>query len=219
MAKFCQSCGTPCQEGELFCGKCGAQLPQEGQPIPTAPAPAPAAGNGGMASYAALFKRYLIIVLAVVAVFSLVLSIMNLFGTYDVKMSLSGAGLSDSDSGPISDLYDSGEFTGLHIVNILYGLVSLGLAALSVLTFLNLNNGTTKTKKLFDLMTMVALFGTVVYMILFWITNSGKESAFGMTIKYSVSLHFTIWIALILYGALFAADKLLLKDDNGTLRS
>lgn len=217
MAKFCQSCGTPCQEGELFCGKCGARLPQEGQPIPTAPAPA--AVNGGMASYAALFKRYLIIVLAVVAVFSLILTIMNLFGTYDVKMTASAAGQTESQSLSLSEIYDSGEFTGLHIVNILYGLVCLGLTALSVLTFLNLNNGTTKTKKLFDLMTMVALFGTVVYMILFWITGSGKESAFGMTLKYSVSLHFTIWIALILYGALFAADKLLLKDDNGTLRS
>lgn len=223
MAKFCQTCGSPCQEGELFCSKCGTRLPQmengTRQPVTrtttqTTTASTPIGGGQSIASYAALFKRYLIIILAVVAVFSLIVAILNVFGTYDVKATISYGDYKESNSGPISDLYEADEFTSLQIVNIIYGIVSLGLAGLAALLFLKLNRGDADTKKLFDLFTLIGLVGTVLYMILFWIT--GSDEMYGAS--YRISLHFTAWIALIIHAALFAADKLLLKDDNGTLR-
>lgn len=220
MAKFCQTCGSPCQEGELFCGKCGTRLPQAEnsnyQAVQSTPnaSSAPAGSNLNLTAYATIFKRYLSIVLIVVAVFSLVLAILNIFGTYDVSATAKMGSYKQTSSGPIKDLYDSGEFTMLQIVNIIYGLVSLGLAALSALLFLKLNRGDADCKKLYSRIAMIGLFGTVAYMILFWIFGSVSE--YGA--KVSASPHFTAWIALIIHGVLFATDKLLLKDDNGTLR-
>ena len=125
---FCKNCGHQCGDNDNVCSQCGTRLKAA---APAAPKTTGAAGFD--------LKPYVSYIALGVAVLALIFGIMNLFGTYDVTVTASFMGMSESESGPVSDLY---EISGmLQFVNILYGLLMLAVAAVAGLYGLKELNG------------------------------------------------------------------------------
>ena len=61
MARFCTSCGSPMDEGAVFCSKCGKGSAAGASPSGTAAAPAPAASAGGLTDNVAGMLAYLFV--------------------------------------------------------------------------------------------------------------------------------------------------------------
>ena len=232
MAKFCRSCGAALEEGAETCAACGASTKPVEAAAPQQKSEAlnkvsNVIGNifGGIEKFLGIiadkvskldtkkigesFESVRRIVLIVMAVLCLITAILNLFGTYDVTMtgsvSYSDEKQTIEESGPISELYEADEFVDLMIVNILYGVTNLGLIALAVLLFLQMTNKK-PTKKLYSMYVLAGLCANIVYAILFEICGSGSQSMYGVTMKYSLELHFITWINIVLYALLFAMD-------------
>ena len=222
---FCRNCGTQMTDDAKFCANCGTpvaapvapaapaapvqEAPVQQAPVQEAPAqqaPAKAPAN----DIAATIKGYMHYIVGGVAVVALILGILNLFGLYNVSISWGGYTLG---SGSVSDLYDGS--TMLMIGNILYGLVSLAIAGVGALYFMkkqmnndlydkfigkNVNSILAKLVDGDGIATLIGAVGGVVA-ILQWIffMTAGSGGA-------SVSMHFTSWIMLIVYVALFCCD-------------
>ena len=225
---FCRNCGTQMADDSKFCANCGtpvaapaapvepaapatpvqeAPVQQPVQETPAQPAPAKAPANDAIATV----KGILHYIAGGVAVLALIFGIMNLFGLYSVTASYMGM----SASGAISDLYEGS--TALLIGNILYGLGSLVVAAIGALYFLKkqMNNDLydkfvakytgTYLAKLVDGEGIAALLGAVggvfgILQLFFFLVADPHG------IGASVSMHFTSWVMLIVYVALFCGD-------------
>ena len=222
---FCRNCGTAVADDAKFCANCGTpvaapvapaapaapvqeapvqQAPVQETPAQQAPAKAPAGDT------IATVKGIMHYIAGGVAVLALIFGILNLFGLYDVSLSLGGY----SQSGPVADLYDAS--TALLIGNILYGLGSLVVAAIGALYFLKkqMNNDLYDKfigkhangilAKLVDGEGIAALMGAVgaafgILQLFFYLIAS---PGFGS----SVSMSIFSWLMLIVYAALFCGD-------------
>ncbi len=232
MAKFCRSCGSPLEEGIEKCPNCGA--PTQGPVAAAAPAQQESSIDWkgiwgsivttvkkGVAAVAnALrkldlvkiqdgYKKALPIIMIVVAILCLISFVLQTFGTYDVKMTLRLAGESMSESGPVNELYESDEFVGVMIVNILYGLCSLALGALALMPFFTFSANIPVVKKLFKGLSLMGLGAGAVYLILFGICGSGTITSLFASADYTLSPHFTAWINTILFAVLVLFDTVL----------
>ncbi len=201
--KFCQTCGKPRAEGAAFCDGCGAAF---------GAAPAAVAATPIQTVYG-YFKKAIPFIFAAIAILGLITAILNLFQTYDVTAVANINGTKQSGSGPIKDLFKGDEYTGLLVINIIYGVCSLAMVALSALGIVNIFVKKKDASKLFTKTALFAFASTLVYMILFAILGYESESTefFGSVYKISTSVrvHFTAWIAVIFYGLCSAADIVL----------
>lgn len=219
MDRFCPMCGAPIDGKTAFCINCGAPLgnpqPSPYQAAQSAPQrrtrPAPPANP--LVHY---IKSYLKIIILVVAVFSLICGIMNLFGTYDVEATVSFAGEEDSSSGPISDVReDTPDDLVLYALSTyvmgIVGFAAFGLASYTIYLLLMNAPG---SKKFFSLTALVGTVGTAVALLMALFGNSMEM----MGAEMSFSIHFTYWVALILYAGLLCVDKILLKKRYAPLK-
>ncbi len=235
MAKFCRSCGSPLDEGAETCAKCGASVHA---PVTPAKQESSVDWKGiwnsivttvkkGVAAVAkalrkldlvkiqAGYQKVLPFVMIVVAVLCIITFVLQTFGTYNIKVTATFAGESMSASGPISDLYQEDEFVGVCIVNILYGICSLALAALALVPFISAAAKSKLLKKLFQNIALLGVIINVVYLILFAISGNLQYSMGSLSVDYHLSVHFTAWINLVVFilmAAMSNALPLLIKS-------
>lgn len=219
---FCKNCGSPCNDDAKFCKNCGTALQEAPQAAPAAAAPATVNLN----SVTAAIKKYMTFILVGIAVLALILSIMNLFSTFDVAATVSAGDEKETESGPIKDMFEDetdGAFTMALIGNILFGISNLAIAAVGVLYFLQKNFNIDiynkfVTKVIKDetpaFMIGVVGAGAALIQIIFYALCKYEYSFWGFEVAVTIAAHWTTWVALFLYAALAAADKFLLNKKN-----
>ena len=215
---FCSKCGTQCADNAQFCAACGNKLTAPQAPaVPQTPAaPATAFSLNSLMDQLKQYKYILILTLAVIA---FVLAIFNFGGQFDVSASVSYNGKSESTSGPVADIIESGEKPLILIGNLLFGFANLAIAAVATLLFLkefkNLpyyDNFVAKFIKLTPLFLMgVVGAGAALLQILFYAFSGESETFFGQTISISIGANWTTWVFLFVYAGLAVLDKLVLN--------
>ena len=226
---FCKQCGTACDDGAKFCKGCGAPLQADSQAPVAAPVAAPAAAPASLNVNGIVdaVKKYMAIIIVVIAALALILSIMNLFNTYDVTATAKAGGEKMSNSVPIKDVFESeetdGAFTLALIGNIFFGVANLAIAAVGVLYFLQKTNNidiynkyvTTYIKRENPLF-MMGVIGaaSALIQIITYALCKYEQSYWTATITTTIANHWTTWVALFVYALLAVADKFLLSKKN-----
>lgn len=214
---FCPKCGKQLNDDARFCGACGTSINGDAPAKPAAPA-APAAPFSVKAVVDQL-KQYKALFILAFAVLAFIIAIPHLTSNFDITATVSYGGRSQSASGPVADIIESGEYPLLLVGNLLFGLGNLAIAAIGVLLFLkefkNLplyDNYVAKFVKLSPLC-VIGVVGTVTAcaQILSYMFSGESETFFGQTISYSFAAHWTTWFFLFVYGGLIALDKLVLN--------
>ncbi len=215
---FCPKCGTQCADNAQFCAACGNRLSAPAAPAatPVPAAPATAFSVNSLMDQLKQYKHILIITLAVIA---FVLALFNFGGQFDITATVSYNGNSESSSGSVADVIESGEYPLIFIGNLLFGLANLVIAAVATLLFLkefkNLpyyDNFVAKVIKLSPLFLMgVVGAGAALLQILFYAFSGESETFFGQTIRMSFGANWTTWVFMFVYAGLAVLDKLVLN--------
>ena len=214
---ICNSCGKTNPEGSKFCKHCGSA-------ITAAPAPAAApAASFSLSSIGDAVKKYMHLIIVAMTVFALILAILNLFNTYEIPATVSFDGESETNYGDVADLFESdddGKYALALIGNVLMGVASLVIVIVGALYTLKKFNNTglydqfvAKIVKGSDPFFFIGIVGAVVALIqiIFYACCTQTAEFFGEKLTASIGVHWTTWVALVLYGLMAAADKFLLN--------
>ena len=203
---FCPKCGKQHDDSARFCGACGTPFPGVAPVNPAPQAPV---------SFEAMLKQNLKFVMLGVGVLALILSIVHLFGLFDVTASVSYGGESQSTSGPVAEVLESGEFPMILIGNLLFGLANLVIGALGVLYFLKANNNMdlydkiyTKNIKLPPVF-FVGVVGGIAALVQILCYMISTKKMFGATMSFAA--HWTTWVMLFVFAGLAVLDKMVLN--------
>ncbi len=225
---FCKNCGAQLTDGTKFCSSCGTPVDAPAQPVapvqteaPVQPVAAPQASNANfdLGALVATIKKYIPIIIACLAVFALILSIINIFNLYDVSATMSMGEESQSSSGPVSDIIGEDGFALVLVGNILFGVANLVIAAMGILYFIKKFGVNVydmivgKIVKAESPLFMMCVIGAAIALIqiLFYAFSGESQSMFGYEISVSVSANWTTWVAMFLYAIVGAADKFLIS--------
>ena len=204
MAKFCSNCGTPYEEGVAFCANCGANLAAPA----VRKAPKSAITVAGLRDIATKRAKAMMIIVLVV---SLLIGLATVTGSIDLvaKNRYEGKVIS-IDELPAKEAYiKTGEekidamITGAKVLNIIYGITLLGVAALTVLAMLE-NACGGKGEGIFKLATAIAAGMTFLYAILFVILCRIKIESY----TYVVCVPVSAWVNMVLFGGIAALNFL-----------
>lgn len=209
MSKACPACGFQNMDDDLFCGSCGAKMSGAATPVRRRASSAP---QNPAVMVARTIMKFIPFILFAMIIFSVIQFCMNITGNYDVTataiMEYEGEKEEESASGLLSDLYETEQFTGLAVTGVVYAVFHMVLAVLALLMVINVFRGNRKIRRSLNRYSLIGLIGSVVYLILFWITGTGSDSMYGMTLTLRVAPHFTAWISVVLFAMLFALNKL-----------
>ena len=221
--KFCPYCGEPYADDSAFCTKCGKKRktaeaqPQQTQQTqqPQAPQKPKQPVKVDMNTIGMYFRKYLKIALAVMVALSLIVAIMNVFGCYNVKATVSAYGQSESTPVKLSegmgeDFFPTGYKIGLYVLG-LGALAAAGLGGYSMYLMFKNQDG---SKKFFSLAALIAVAVSLVGLVL--MLFGGKVSEMGVDLK--LHTHFINWLYLILSAVVLAGDKLFLSKNAGPLK-
>lgn len=202
---FCKNCGNPCADTDNVCSKCGTRL-KSGAASPSTLG----ASGSGLAAYVPFIALGL-------AVLALIFGIMNLFGTYDVSVSVSFMGESMSESGPVSDLYEVSSM--LSVANVLYGFILIAVAGISALYGLKEINGMPYYDQYIAKLpfgnkplTLIGGAGAAAGILQFIMYILTDIDIYG--VKASVSVNWTTWIMILLGAGLVAVDMFVLNKKD-----
>lgn len=178
----------------------------------------PGVGNS-LASRPSDLLKVVSIALLVIAALNVIFGFVLLIGKFNVNVSatVSSMGLSESASDPIADIYDSGEFGGLHAINVIYGLVLLALGGFALYLWKEMSARSSKSLRLFRLFAIASIASVVVYLLLHLLLGSYSEEMYGITARVRVSPHFSVWIIFILNIATVVCNFLLLPKAKDQL--
>lgn len=206
MEKFCTSCGTPYEEGTRFCGNCGAALTED--------AVAPAATVANPADTVKKLAKFILIGFAVIA---LVLAVLNFGGFYDVTATATWGELTQSESGPVKDLYEAEMFVVVAIGNYTNAVLMVLTAAVAILGILkefnisSVSDKIIKSKKACKELCLTGLLGTIALGIqIFFYLLTGMNDT-GSEITVSIAAPWFAWVALVLFAAIIVIDKVLIN--------
>lgn len=217
---YCRNCGTALADDAKFCLNCGTPTASSSQAVPQPPAPeaapaqpAPEAAPvqpapAGTTDVVASVNKIMHFIVGGVAVWALIMGILNLFGLYSVSVTASSFFGSISIPVAVSSIYS--ESVILLIGNILYGLACLAIAGVGTLYFL----------KVFQKMDLYDKFvGKFVNPLLGkFVAGDGIATLIGIVgaafgilqllffIIAGYPMHFTSWLSLIVYAAMAACD-------------
>ena len=209
MAKFCSNCGTPYEEGVAFCANCGANLAAPA----VRKAPKSAITVAGLRDIAAKRAKAMMIIVLVV---SLLIGLATVTGSIDLiaKGRYDGK-ITDVNEVVAREAYiKTGEdkldaaITSAKVLNVIYGIALLGVAALTILSMLE-NACGGKGNCIFKKATIVAAGMTFLYAILFVILCRAKVEDYTYVICTPVSA----WVNLALFGGIAALNCLPEKKD------
>lgn len=206
MEKFCTSCGTPYEEGTRFCGNCGASLTED--------AVAPAATAANPADTMKKLAKFILIGFALIA---LALAVLNFGGFYDVTATATWGELTQSESGPVNDLYKNEMFVIVAIGNYTNAILMVLTAAVAILGVLkefnisSVSDKIIKSKKACKEFCLTGLLGTIALavQIFFYLLTGMNET--GSNVKISIAAPWFTWVALVLFVAIIVCDKVLLN--------
>ena len=143
--------------------------------------------------------------------------ILTTFQILDVRGSVSFGGESESTYVSATDIDD---FTLGIIGNVIAGLCSLVAAGIGILYFLKEKNNMPYYDQYIAknlqgmnpgfIMGLIGAVGIALQFILFLLCGE-SESAWGMTVSVSYSIHWLCWVALAIYAALAAVDFLIIN--------
>lgn len=216
MSKQCPNCAAACLDDDVFCGNCGSSFQQAtGQPVRSRRRPAPAAAGSPVNEIAKVIMRYIGFILIAMTIFTLVMCIMNFTAGFEVEVTASGdfggEELSDTQTMKLSEVYEAEKFIPLTISGLAFGLLHGILTVMAVLMIIKIFRGNRKIRRQLNRYSLVGLIGSVVYLILFWITGTQSETAYGITVKATVAPHFTVWLSILLFALLYALNFLAKK--------
>lgn len=203
MAKFCQNCGTPYEEGAVFCASCGNNL--AGGAAPKAPkAKKTAITLAGLQEIASKRMKAIMIIVLVV---TLLTGLAVIGGCYDVIVTkLEDGDIVSVGEGPAHSLYyhDSAKYvngthTALIVLNIIYGVALLSAAVLTIIAMLENACGGNGSKFL-KLAVLIALGSTFLVAILFLILCRGSKR----DDTYIIEVPIRFWFNLALFGGISA---------------
>lgn len=228
MSKFCPYCGSACMDDDMFCGSCGANISafQDAPAAPaapsypaaqysavrTAPKAVPANANQAVKTAANTVMKYIWFILIGMAIFTLVLGIMNFTAGHEVNVTATGSyggeTQRETQSMVLSEIYEEEMFIPLAISGLAYGLYNIVLTVMAAIMILKIFQGNRKIHGMLGLYSKMGAIGSVVYLVLVWITGTYSETTWGITMKATVHPHFTVWVSIILFGVLLAASLL-----------
>ena len=218
MAKICSNCGAPCLDGDMFCEKCGAMVTETQEPqVPAQKKPTPT--SNAMVSVmsvlrtgAKMIMNFMPLILVVMLVFTLVLGIMNFVAGHEVNVNAvaSYEGETEKQSQPmkLSEIYEEEHFIPLAVSGIAYAVLNIALTGLAAFIVVKVFTGSRKTRKLMNTYCRIGLIGNVAYLLLVWIFGRYEQTLYGITMKATIAPHFTVWLAIVLFGVLTAASVL-----------
>jgi hypothetical protein len=204
MAKFCSNCGTPYEEGVAFCANCGTNLAAPA----VRKAPKSAITVAGLRDIATKRAKAMMIIVLVV---SLLIGLATVTGSIDLiaKGRYDGK-ITDVNEVVAREAYiKTGEgkidaiTTSAKVLNIIYGITLLGVAALTILAMLE-NACGGKGNCIFKKATIVAAGMTFLYAILFVILCRAKVEDYAYVICTPISA----WVNLALFGGIAALNCL-----------
>ena len=214
MAKFCSNCGTPYEEGVAFCANCGTNLAAPA----VRKAPKSAITVAGLRDIAAKRAKAMMIIVLVV---SLLIGLATVTGTIDLVSKTKYDGkLQHVEAVDAREAYiKTGEdkidaiTTSAKVLNIIYGITLLGVAALTILAMLE-NACGGKGNCIFKKATIVAAGMTFLYAILFVILCRVKVEAYNdYMATYVLAAPISAWVNLALFGGIAALNCLPEKKD------
>ncbi len=207
MAKFCQNCGTPYEEGTMFCSGCGSNLGGKA-------AKKSAITLAGVQDLLAKKAKVLTVIILIV---SLLVGVAAIFGqtkVFEKRINKDGdmttyyeheistlyvREAQGEGASKLAQKYDARN-VGVQVITIIYGVASLAIAALAAWSLLEDACGGCG-KKQFKLMALVAAASVVVYIILFLILGRFTQDSY----QYIVTVPVSAWLCLALYGGTAAA--------------
>ena len=212
MTKYCPNCGKPYEEGVAFCAGCGTSL---NGAKPAKPSFKSAITKKGLSEVAGKsVKVFTIIVL----VLSLIFAVQNIFGNVDLCVDQYRNGKLAGHTEVIAkDLYpgagndETSYATGVMVANIIYGVASVGVAALAAWVLLEKACGG-DYKKIFKLMGLVAMIAAAVYILIYLIFAAKQTGSGDYIVRIAVEAPVDAWVALVTYGLTFTAGLLQPKD-------
>ena len=139
MAKFCYNCGTAYEEGTAFCANCGTNL--GAAPTPKAPKVKSSITASALRDVAAKKMKAMMIIVLVV---SLLIGLATVTGTMDftAKTRYDGKVVDIAEMEAREGYIKTGEdkidaaVTRAKVLNLIYGITLLGVAALTLLAML-----------------------------------------------------------------------------------
>lgn len=224
MNKFCPYCGAPYADDSAFCTKCGKKRPEAKSDSPQPVAPAPKKPDApkkpfNLETVGGYFRKYLKIVLAVVLVYGLIVTIMNLFGTYSVRVTAAAMGMSESRSFSLKEIREVGAMpVGYNIALYLLGLGALAATGLGGYSMYLLYKDQEGSRKFFSLSILVGLAVGVVALLMMLIFKKATVSEGWVEMSVKIGTHFTTWFYVIIYALLMAGDRLLLGQNAKPLK-
>lgn len=229
---ICPVCGTPCDDNTSFCPACGspisvsvpetAPVSEEFGGLSNAPVSStvvsstPSISANSAVSYV---KQYMGFIALAIAAIGLILAIFNFGGQFDISATVTYGSQSETASGPVAEVIESGEKPMILIGNLLFGFANLAIAGIGALLFLKeykklpyYDNFIAKFVKFNPLFLMGGIgAGAGVLQILCYLISGESRSIFGTTISYSFGVNWTTWVFLFFYAGIAAADMLVLR--------
>ena len=204
MELTCSACGSALLPAHKFCGKCGAPAPVMRQRRPRKLTPVQKAANQVMA--------FLPVILIVLAVLCAVLGIMSVAAKHSVNVAAvaryGGEVQRNSERMPLTEIYEVKEYAGLALAGIIYAVCQFILAGFAGFLVFKAYTSRTGLKKMVKVFCLGGLGCNLVYALMFPILGTHKESLNSMTLKATVFPHFTVFLAIALFGFLYLAAKL-----------
>lgn len=211
MAKFCYNCGTPYEEGTAFCANCGTNLSTA--PTPKAPKVKSSITVATLRDVASKKMKAMMIIVLVV---SLLIGLATVTGTIDLVSKTKYDGkLQYVEAVDARETYiKTGEdkldaiTTCAKVLNIIYGITLLSIAALAFIAVLENacgGNGAWIFKKV----AIIAVGATFQYAILFVILCRAKVGAYDdYMVTYVLSAPISAWVNLALFGGIAALSNI-----------
>ena len=203
MAKFCSNCGTPYEEGTAFCANCGANLAAPA----VRKAPKSAITVAGLRDIAAKRAKAMMIIVLVV---SLLIGLATVTGSIDVigKAKYDGK-LQHAESMDAREAYiKTGEdkidaiSTTAKVLNIIYGITLLGVAALTILSMLE-NACGGKADKLFKIGLLAAAGATLLYIMLHVLLGTKINFAdYDKVRTFFIAVPTMAWVNLVAFAGM-----------------
>lgn len=195
----------------MFCNKCGAQLPDDAQFCN-------ACGNNLQAApaqsidFVAILKKNMTKIVAVIALFALVIGCMNLFSALNPgAFPEEGDASFNSSLAAMVETFEDESFAAVYIGNILFGLACLVAAVVGISYYLKKVAKDGTYDKLFGkinmrpglLMGVLGTVGALLQVVMYLL----KEEFYGV----KLGVHWMTWVSLGIFVLLAAADILTAK--------
>lgn len=203
MAKFCQNCGTPYEEGTMFCSGCGSNL-----------AGKPAAKKSAitLAGVQELAEKKIKLFTIIIMLISLFIGLACISGSYKVDVNM----LYKNDvvrfqELEVKELYVknsddkmNGACVSVKVLNIIYGIMLLGVAGLAAWSLLEKACGGCGMAQ-FKLAAISALGATFLFALLFFIL--GRRDL-GNDQDFIIEVPVSAWVNLVYFGFVSAVAYL-----------